>query len=135
LAEPVLWGSTCCGSGWRREACGKQKLYEFIPIKLLAATGSNAPGNYAGHSKVSHQITDPLLPQAAPVLHDAAALDTTVDMLDPQPTLVQRLVGQWLLQGQLPPRGFFVGIRICTWGSVNARKPRAYNNRLPAGSG
>jgi len=35
-----------------------------------------------------HQITDPLLPQADPVLHDAAALDATVDMLDPQPTLV-----------------------------------------------
>jgi hypothetical protein len=30
-----------------------------------------------------HQITDARLPQADPVLHDAAALNTTVDMLDP----------------------------------------------------
>src|SRR5262245_9092382 len=54
-----------------------------------------------GTAELHHEITDPLLPQAAPVLHDAAALDTTVDMLNPQPTLVQRLVGQVLLQGQL----------------------------------
>jgi hypothetical protein len=26
--------------------------FEFIPIKSLAATGSDAPGNYAGHSRV-----------------------------------------------------------------------------------
>jgi hypothetical protein len=38
------------------------------------------------------EITDTLLPQADPVFDDAAALDTTVDMLDPQSTLVQRLV-------------------------------------------
>src|SRR5712691_2315727 len=33
-----------------------------------------------------HEIADALLPQANPVFDDAAALDTTVDMLDPQPT-------------------------------------------------
>src|SRR5712691_2305704 len=33
------------------------------------------------------------------------------------------------------PQGFFVGMRISTWGSVNARKPRSYNSRLPAGKG
>jgi len=47
------------------------------------------------------EITDALLPQADPVLHDAAALDTAVDMRDPQPTLVQRLVGPLLFPGQL----------------------------------
>jgi hypothetical protein len=30
-------------------------------------------------------------------------------------------------------RGFLVGMRISTCGSVNARQPRACNNRLPAG--
>src|SRR2546428_12769927 len=30
-------------------------------------------------------------------------------------------------------RGFFVGMRISTWGSVNDRKPRSCNNPLPAG--
>src|SRR5262245_43766697 len=34
-----------------------------------------------------------------------------------------------------PPRGFFVGMRISTSGSVNDRKPRSCNNPLPAGRG
>src|SRR5215510_3420967 len=51
-----------------------------------------------GTAEFHHQITDPMLPQADPVLHDAAALDATVDMLNPQPTLVQNLVCQLLLQ-------------------------------------
>src|SRR6266705_5598929 len=54
-----------------------------------------------GTAEFHHQITDPLLPQAAPVLHDAAALDTAVDMLDPQPPLVERLVRPLLLPRQL----------------------------------
>ena len=55
--------------------------------------GSKAhPEVVQGTAEFHHQITDPLLPQADPVLHDAAALDATVDMLNPQPTLVQRLV-------------------------------------------
>src|SRR2546425_7165863 len=33
------------------------------------------------------------------------------------------------------PRGFLVGMRISTWGSVKARKPRSCNNRFPAGKG
>src|SRR5712692_1350929 len=37
---------------------------------------------------------------------DATALHTAVDMLDPQPTLVQRLVGSVLLQRQLLAAGF-----------------------------
>ena len=34
---------------------------------------------------VQHQITDTLLPQATPVFADATALDTAVDMRQPQP--------------------------------------------------
>jgi hypothetical protein len=56
-------------------------------------------------------------------------------MLDPQPPLVEYLVGQLLLQGELLTAGFFVGIRTSTWGSVNDRKPRSCNNPLPAWSG
>jgi hypothetical protein len=41
-----------------------------------------------GTAEFHHQIADPLLPQADPVFDDAAALDTAVDMLDPEPTLV-----------------------------------------------
>lgn len=48
-----------------------------------------------------HHIPAPLLPQAHPVFDDTAALDTTINMLDPQPTLVPRLVGHVLLQREL----------------------------------
>src|SRR5262245_18175745 len=51
-----------------------------------------------GTTEFHHQITDPLLPQADPVLHNATTLDAAVDMLDPEPPLVERLVGQVLLQ-------------------------------------
>ena len=33
------------------------------------------------------------------------------------------------------PRGFLVGMRLSTWGSLKARKPRSCPNRLPAGEG
>ena len=51
-------------------------------------------------------IADARLPQTAGVVDDAAALDTAVDMLDAQPTVVQGLVGQFLLQRQLLAAGF-----------------------------
>jgi hypothetical protein len=40
---------------------------------------------------------------------DATALHTAVDMLDPQPTLVQRLVGHVLLKTQLLAAWFLGG--------------------------
>ena len=45
-----------------------------------------------GTTEFHHQIADTLLPQADPVFHNATALNTAVDMLDPQPPLVQHLV-------------------------------------------
>src|SRR5215831_16745058 len=54
-----------------------------------------------GTAEFHHQITDALLPQADPVFHNATPLDAAVDMLDPEPPLVERLVDQLLLQGQL----------------------------------
>jgi hypothetical protein len=54
-----------------------------------------------GAAEFHYQVTDALLPQANPVFHDATALDATVDMLDPEPTLVQGLVSQLLLERQL----------------------------------
>ena len=49
-----------------------------------------------GTADFHHDITDTFLPQADPVFHDTAALDTAVDMLDPQPAVVQGLVGEVL---------------------------------------
>src|SRR2546428_9451927 len=54
-----------------------------------------------GTAELHHEIADALLPQADPIFHNATTLDAAVDMLDPQPPLVERLVGQLVLQGQL----------------------------------
>ena len=59
-----------------------------------------------GTTDFHHQIADTLLPQADPVFDDATALHTAVDVLDPQPTLVQGLVGSVLLPRQLLAAGF-----------------------------
>src|SRR5712691_9742233 len=72
--------------------------FEFIPIKSWVTKGSGA-------TELHHQIADALLPQADPVFHNATPLDAAVDMLDPELPLVERLVGQVLLQGQLPTAG------------------------------
>ena len=53
-----------------------------------------------------HHIADALLPQTDPVFDDAAALDTAVDMLDPQAAGVERLVRPLLRQRQVRARGF-----------------------------
>src|SRR5262249_33382159 len=58
-----------------------------------------------GTAELHHEIADALLPQPDPVFHNATTLHTAVDMLDAQPPLVQCLVGQVLLQGQLRTAG------------------------------
>jgi hypothetical protein len=54
-----------------------------------------------GTAELHHEIADALLPQPGPVFHNATTLHTAVDMLNPQSAVVERLVGQVLLQGQL----------------------------------
>src|SRR3989454_8605312 len=71
--------------------------------------GQAYPEVVQGTAEFHHQIAHTLLPQTDPVLHDAAALDTTVDALDAQPTLVQRLVRPLLLPRQLLAAGFLGG--------------------------
>src|SRR6476661_3123492 len=66
--------------------------------------GQTHPEVVQGTAEFHHQSADTLLPQTNAVLHDTTALDTAVDMLNPQPPLVERLVGQLLLQGQLLTR-------------------------------
>jgi hypothetical protein len=51
-----------------------------------------------------HESAHALLPEAEPVFDNATALDTALDMLNPQPTLVQSLVGSVLLPRELKPR-------------------------------
>ena len=58
-----------------------------------------------GTADLHHHIADALLPEADPIFHNATALHATVDMLDPQSTLVQRLVGSVLLPRELLAAG------------------------------
>src|SRR5262249_25748463 len=58
-----------------------------------------------GTADLHNEIADALLPQAHPVFHNPTPLDAAVDVLDPEPPLVERLVGQVLLQGQLRTAG------------------------------
>jgi hypothetical protein len=59
-----------------------------------------------GTAEFHHQITDTCFPQTDPVFHNATTLHATVDMLNPQSTLVQRLVGSVLLPRELLTAGF-----------------------------
>jgi len=63
--------------------------------------GRKAPPEVVqGTTDFHHQIADALFPQADSVFDDATALHTAIHMLDPQPAVVQRLVGHVLLQRQ-----------------------------------
>src|SRR3989442_461111 len=59
-----------------------------------------------GTTEFHHEIADAVLPQPDPVFDDAAALDAAVHMHDPQPTVVQGLIGQLLFQGKFWAAGF-----------------------------
>jgi hypothetical protein len=47
---------------------------------------------------------------------------------------MRRLEAVWL-RVRARPRGLRVGLMVSTWSSVNARKPRSWSNRRPAGQG
>ena len=59
-----------------------------------------------GTAELHHEIADALFPQTDAVFDDAAAFDTAIDVLDPEPPLVERLVGQVLLPRELMTTGF-----------------------------
>ena len=68
--------------------------------------GQAHPEVVQGTTEFHDQITDTFFPQADAVFDDATALDTAVDMLDPQPTLVELLVRHVLLPRELLTAGF-----------------------------
>jgi hypothetical protein len=57
-----------------------------------------------GIADVPHPSADAYLPEAASVFDAATALDTAMDMVDPQPTLVELLVRHVLLPCALLPQ-------------------------------
>jgi hypothetical protein len=75
----------------------RRKAFEFIPIKPSAAKGAAEPGMMEGIAAVPPQIADAHLLEVAAVFDDATALNPTMDMVAPQPTLVERLVHHVLL--------------------------------------
>jgi hypothetical protein len=77
---------------------------EFISIELSASKGEDEPGIIKGTADVSHPIATGHLPAAAAVCGTATALDTAMDMVDPQPTLVELLVRHVLLPRELLPQ-------------------------------
>jgi hypothetical protein len=62
-----------------------------------------------GTTDLHHQIADALPPQSDPVFDNATTLDTAVDMLNPEPPLVERLVGPFLIPCQLLAARFLGG--------------------------
>ena len=58
-----------------------------------------------GTTEFHDEIADAVLPESYAVFDNATTLHTTVHMLDPEPPLGELLVGQILLQGQLPIAG------------------------------
>src|SRR5678809_35986 len=82
-----------------------------------------------GTAELHHESADALLPQADAVFHNATTLHT---LLLTCSIRRRRWWSTWLARCcsrvSSAPRGFFVGMRISTSGSVNDRKPRACNN-------
>ena len=66
---------------------------------------------------------------------DATALHTAVDMLDPQPTLMQRLVGQLLLQRELLATGFLRRHEYLHLGQRERQKAQVLQQLTPCRQG
>jgi hypothetical protein len=88
-----------------------------------------------GTTELHHQIADTLLPQAEPVFDDAAALDTTIDMLDPQPTVVEGLVGPLLFRREVLATGFLGGHEDLHLGQRECQKTQILQQPAPGGQG
>ncbi len=90
---------------WTRPCADRLQL-SLSRLNHRLPRGQTDPEVMQGTADVHHEIADAVLPQPDPVFDDAAALDAPVDMLNPQPTVVQGLVGQLLFQGEFLAAGF-----------------------------
>jgi hypothetical protein len=86
-------------------------------------------------AKFHDQIADTLLPQAESVFDDATALHTAVDMLTPQPTLIQGLVGQLLFQRQLLATRFLRRHEDVHLGQREGQEAQILSQPTPSGQG
>jgi len=97
--------------------------------------GQTDPEVMQGTAEFHHEIADAVLPQPDAVLHDAAALDAAVDMLDPQPTVVQGLIGELLLQRQFLAAGFLGGHEDLHLGQRERQKAQILQQPAPSRQG
>src|SRR5712691_10695724 len=95
--------------------------------------GQAHPEVMQGTAEFHHEIADTLLPQADPVLHDTAALDTAIDMLDPRSTLVQGLVRPLLLQRELLATGLLRRHEDLHVGQRERQEPKILQEPAPRG--
>src|SRR6266700_2980352 len=88
-----------------------------------------------GTTEFHYQIADALFPQADAVFDDAAALDAAVHMLDPQPTVVQGLIGPLLFQGEFLAAGFLRRHEDLDLGQRERQEAQILQQPTPGGQG
>ena len=88
-----------------------------------------------GTAQFHHEIADAVLPQPDAVFDDAAALDATVDMLDPQPTVMQGLVGPLLAQGEFLATRFLGRHEDLDLGQRERQEAQVLQQPTPGGQG
>src|SRR3954451_21778219 len=112
---------------------GNTRVLSLSRLNHWLPRGQANPEVMQGTADFHHAIPDTLLPQAALTTRQRLTLLLTCSIRS------RREWSAWLAvccaRGRSAPGGFLVGMRISTWGSVKARKPRSCNNRLPAGKG
>src|SRR5215471_19301937 len=97
----TTWPNSTSNAGKRKPICGSSR-----PRLSLSRLNHRQPRIQAhpeivqGATDLHHHITNTFFPQTHAVFDDTTALDTAVDMLDPQPPLIEYLIGQVLLQGE-----------------------------------
>src|SRR5690242_1279228 len=125
--QSSIWLSqeACLGVKWKRMRLSLFRLSHWLP------GGQTHPEVMQGTADFHHHIADALLPQADPVFDDAAALDTAVDMLDPQPAGVERLVRPFLRRRQVRARGFLCGHEDLHLGQREAQEAEILQQPAP----
>jgi hypothetical protein len=86
-----------------------------------------------GTAEFHDQIADAFFPQADAVFDDATTLDTAVDMLDPQPMLVERLVRPLLLPRELLAAGFLRRHEDLDLGQCEGQEAQILQEPTPGG--
>jgi hypothetical protein len=121
-ATPVRGVSEVCAAGlvlWQSDvrsvvvgcSAGAEHGTDWVLLSLSRLShwlprGQAHPEVMQGTAEFHDQIADTLFPQADAVFDDATALHTAIDMLDAQPTLVQRLVRSLLFPREFLAAGF-----------------------------